>query len=284
MVTLASAYQEAKTKLKESSSESPALDARLLVLAAANVTDVELIADSGRELNSSEVDLLNDYIEQRLSGRPVSKILGFREFYGLEFSVSDDVLDPRPDTEVLVEAALDYVSSDTKMICELGVGSGCVLTTLLKNTAESVRGVGSDVSEKALKLTRKNLEDHDVTSRADVFASDWLQSHTEQYDIIVSNPPYIVKSEIESLNESVRLYDPILALDGGADGLDAYKIIFSQVKKVIHPQSVILFEIGQGQEQDIERIATNNGFALIRFFEDLSGRIRVLAFQAKKDD
>lgn len=224
---------------------------------------------------------ISDFIQRRKSGEPVSKIIGLRGFWKRDFYVSRDVLDPRPDSETLIEAVLSTFKEQNQCLSflDIGTGSGCLLLTLLDEYPCAI-GTGIDKSELALTIAQKN----DANNRAkwiqkDFYALDFCAG-MEQYDVIISNPPYIPHNDIALLDKEVRLYDPLLALDGGLDGLDAYRQLSDVLPFLLKESGVVFFEIGIGQENDVIQIMANQ-FRCIKMYKDLGGIVRILMFQKK---
>lgn len=222
---------------------------------------------------------IDDFIRRRKQGEPVSKILNQKGFWKRDFYVNTDVLDPRPDSETLIEAVLKTFP-DTTVDChilDVGTGSGCLLLTLL-DEYPNAKGTGIDISEKALAVAQKN----NTTNRADFLQKDMFSDDftdgLKQYDIIVSNPPYIPTKDIELLDNAVKLYDPITALDGGEDGLNPYRRLSECLHKILKPNGRVFFEIGQGQEKDVISIMESNNWILEKMCADLNSIIRVLSF------
>ena len=216
-------------------------------------------------------------IEKRKAGKPLSKILGYRCFWKGDFIVDENVLDPRPDSETLNQSVLERFPSKDKPLCilDLGTGSGCLLISLLMEYKNAV-GIGVDISEKAIEIARKNAIRNDVKSDFILADMKKLPKNLGSFDIVVSNPPYIPTREIKTLDENVRKYDPVLALDGGKDGLDFYRIIAKTA-----PASIVFLEIGMGQEEDVKKIFEQQRWQLSDVQKDFGGIIRVLIF--KKD-
>ena len=218
---------------------------------------------------------------RRLKHEPVSRILGQREFFGEIFEVSPDVLDPRPDTETLIEAALEVLAARREAplrILDLGVGSGAILATLLRLFPRAY-GIGVDLSLSACRMAQKNIYNLRLNKRGQVVCADWAQALGGQFDLIVSNPPYIVSAEIETLAPDVREHDPHLALDGGADGLAAYRLIASAAAARLAPDGWILFELGVGQFAAVDELLQAAGFAAGAARADLAGHARVVMAQ-----
>jgi release factor glutamine methyltransferase len=215
-------------------------------------------------------------VEKRLAGMPMSKIIGVQEFYGREFIVSKDVLDPRPDTEMIIDLALKRFGRHLPLrILDLGTGSGCIVLTLLCEFSNA-SALAADISGKALDIAYKNAEKLGLSERCTFVESNWFNSIVyEEFDLIVSNPPYIRSDVIPELPREVQNHDPILALDGGQDGLEAYKIIFSVIKNYLKPNGIGLFEIGFDQRESIMRLGRESRFMHCDVHPDLSGQPRV---------
>lgn len=214
-------------------------------------------------------------IERRATHEPLQYITGTAYFYGESFFVEPGILIPRYDTETLIEALLPYLAG-RRSVLDLCCGSGCILATLLMNGPETLRGTGADLSETAVKVTRKNLEKFNLNSRAEAVQSDLFSALTGPYDIIVSNPPYIPSEDISDLQSEVRDYEPESALDGGRDGLDFYKKIAERAADFLNPAGILAFEIGYDEGTAVQKIMRQNGFEDIRLYQDLSGRDRVV--------
>jgi release factor glutamine methyltransferase len=279
-VTLHEAFAAAAGRLREAGLETPELDARLLLCDAAGLTHEAYIARGGDMLRAESAARLDAAIARRIAHEPVSRITGAREFYGREFLVGPETLDPRPDSETLVEAALDIAaarggrSAPIKLL-DLGTGTGCILITLLAELSAS-RGVGTDISQGALAAGRRNAERLGVAGRASFVAADWLDGIEGQFDLIVSNPPYIPTEEIEGLAPDVAAYDPRLALDGGPDGLGAYRRIAAGAGSTLAAGGKLLVEIGATQGEEVVGIFRAAGLKLREIKEDLAGRPRAV--------
>ncbi len=214
-------------------------------------------------------------IAERARGRPVSKIIGAREFWKHRFRVTDDVLDPRPETETLIERALER---PFETLLDLGTGSGCILLSLLAERP-TVRGVGVDVSDAALAVAAENAKRLNVTNRARLIRSDWFSQVTGVFDLIVSNPPYIAESEMAALAPDVRLHDPQIALTPGGDGLNAYRVICAGVAPHLASNGRLIVEIGPTQAQAVSDLMRAAGLENITVHPDLDGRDRVVSGQ-----
>lgn len=282
--TIEDAYKYGRQTLKEHKDESAALHARLLLMHVLGISHEDFICAQKKGISAPQFAQYEEFVREAAKGKPASKITGSREFYGLEFIVSEDVLDPRPETEIIVDKLLAIIQEDAveaPHILDMGTGSGCIPISLLKNHA-GMKATALDISSKALDIARENAQKHGVSDRIDFLESDWGENCEGVFDYIVSNPPYIETKTIESLDENVRNYDPILALDGGQDGFDAYKKIFNDVKRLIRPQGKALLEIGYNQGAEIQRIAKLYGFAVDALIQDFSGHNRIIVISTGK--
>lgn len=258
--------------------DTPDLDARILARHFLGLTDADLITGQANA-TLEQMEALDAAIERRLQGEPVSRILGFREFWGMSFKITPDTLDPRPDTERLVEMAVESLKDNPpRHILDLGTGSGCILLALLKEFPEA-HGIGIDINQGAVDVSRENTEVNGLSMRSRFRQGNWTDSLTELdglFDLIVSNPPYIPESDIKSLSPEVRNHDPILALAGGKDGLDPYRILITEIKKFLAPGGLCLFEIGQNQDADLVRLVEESGLVVRRLGADYAGILRVV--------
>jgi release factor glutamine methyltransferase len=283
-VTLNQAFVGAAAALRQAGIDTPELDARLLLCHATGLSHEAYIANARVELAPATLTRLDQAVTRRLKREPVSRISGSREFYGRCFTVGPQALDPRPDTETLIEAALALVERNgwreqPLKLLDLGTGTGCILITLLAELPQA-RGIGTDLSPAALGLAGANAMRLGVGARAAFVAADWLEGIAGQFDLILSNPPYLASGEIAGLAEDVAGYDPILALDGGPDGLDAYARIAAGAPAVLAEGGRLLVEIGAGQAAQVSAMFRGAGLKLdeagsVTF--DLAGRPRVVA-------
>ncbi len=270
--TAAQAMVAATARLRAAGVEDPARDARLLLAHAARIEASRVTLIAPEELSPDIAERYDQLISLRAIRIPVSHLLGEREFYGRRFRVSRDVLDPRPETEVLIEAAL---SEPFDRVLDLGVGSGCILITLLAER-RSATGVGVDLSEAACLQASANAVQHQVQARINVWHSDWFGAVDGMFDLIVSNPPYISLSEMEELSPEVREHEPRLALTDEGDGLDAYRRIASSASDFLSRGGRLLVEIGPTQANYVSALFDAAGLAEIRVISDLDGRDRVI--------
>lgn len=234
------------------------------------------------EVKNPSEDEIKDFIMRRKAGEPTSKIIGEKGFWKGIFNTNIDVLDPRSDSETLIETVLNYIPD--KMIplrmLDVGTGSGCLLISLLEEYPNAI-GIGLDKSNKALAVAQSNKKNKTATfTQRDFMQPNWTED-LGQFDVIVSNPPYIKSAEIETLDVTVKKYDPILALDGGSDGLTAYRALALTLPALCHKGTHIFFEIGQGQETDVKELMEKSGFQFLSQHADLGGIIRILVFRGK---
>lgn len=274
---LGEAYKYLTTHLKQVS-DVPDLEARRILGHHCHVDWSDITAFPEKILNHDVFDDIEADLRQRLSGKPLSKIFGVQQFWGLDFIVSEDVLDPRPDTETIVDIAVRKLKSyPPKTILDLGTGTGCLAISLLCEF-ENAHAVAVDKSPQALGIARKNAAKHGVLDRLELFQSDWW-SHipdSQTFDLVVSNPPYIRESVIPCLMPEVKNHDPILSLDGGKDGLQAYKKIFSRLFLHLNDGGKVLLEIGFDQAGELTRLSEESGFTVNQVHADLSGQPRVV--------
>lgn len=258
--------------------DNPDLDARLLVCAACGIDHAGLIRDPDVPLGAAAADTLASHEGRRLAGEPVSRILGRREFWGLPFAVTPAVLDPRPETEGLVAAVLDAIGGRRPApleILDIGVGSGAILAALL-HELPGARGVGVDRSQAACRVAHRNLQALGLADRALIVCGHWTEAVAARFDIVVSNPPYITAADLDGLAPEVRDHDPQAALDGGGDGLDAYRAIVPCLPALLRPAATAAFECGAGQGDAVSGLMRAANFADVAVYRDLAGLDRVV--------
>ncbi|WP_171234420.1 peptide chain release factor N(5)-glutamine methyltransferase [Ruegeria sp. HKCCA6837] len=270
--TAAQAMVAATARLRAAGVDDPARDARLLLAHAARIEASRVTLIAPEELQPEIAERYDQLISLRAIRVPVSHLLGEREFYGRKFRVSRDVLDPRPETETLIEAAL---SAPFDHVLDLGVGSGCILITLLAERT-SASGVGVDLSEAACLQASANAVEHHVEGRVDVVRSNWLENIDGQFDLIVSNPPYVSVEEMADLSPEVKEHEPRMALTDEGDGLGAYRRIAASAPDFLLPGGRILVEIGPTQAKKVGALFDAAGLVDVRVIPDLDGRDRVV--------
>ena len=258
-------------QLQEAGIASFSLDARLL-LGLALGRGEGVLPHENISMTQTDEARLEAYLKRRLKGEPISRLRGFREFYGLDFAISKAVLDPRPDSEVLIEAASAWLNEcDIKnpILLDLGTGSGCLILTLLYHYPNAT-GIATDISEEALQIARQNANALGVSERVKFLHADWSIENAEPADLILSNPPYIMRSDIETLAPEVKFYDPMIALDGGGDGLKHYRKILPMIANALKSNGAAFIEVGKGQGEAIAILAKTHHLEIKQRFTDLA--------------
>ncbi len=280
---------DVRRRLEDAGVGHAALEARVLVGAALGMDAADLIARPEHRVPCDREARLEGMIERRLGHEPVSRILGRREFWSLDFEVGPATLDPRPDSETLIEAALEIAEHEDwgaasgnarrRIIADLGTGSGCLLIALSSELPQTL-GYGFDLSPEALRMAWRNARAHSVEGRISLVAADWLAATRASFDLIVSNPPYIRTGDLAELEPEVTEHDPTLALDGGEDGLDAYRRIIGEAPGRLAPGGWLVLEIGEGQAAAVRGLMRDAGLqlegGLTCEVRDLGGRVRCL--------
>jgi release factor glutamine methyltransferase len=280
--TVEAARRALATRLREAGIDSAELDARMLAGAALGLDLSALIAATMRIITQNEAECLENFMQRRLAGEPVARILGVKEFWGLALQLSPATLVPRPDTETVVELALEIGRDEHRphlppRIADIGTGSGAILLALLSEWREAT-GVGTDISSQALQTASRNAARLGLAPRAAFVACNYAAALSGTFDLIVSNPPYIRSVEIAGLDREVRQYDPPAALDGGADGLDAYRALIPQAAGLLAPGGTLIVEAGCGQSGPISELMTASGLTSERPLKaDLAGIPRAVA-------
>ena len=274
--TLAQHLAQAAARLAAAGIADGASDARRLMAFVLAIQPHQIVAQRDRALSGAEVAAFGAVLAERLARRPVSKITRRRAFWRHEFIVTEDTLDPRPDTELLVATALERGFGT---LLDLGTGTGCILLSCLAERPEA-RGTGTDVSSRALDVARQNAGEISVADRVEFLLSDWFGAVTGRFDLIVSNPPYIAADEMEGLAPEVRLWDPLVALTPGGDGRDAYRAIGAGALAHLTPGGRLLVEIGPTQAGAVGTIFRAAGLAVATVLPDIDGRDRVIVADA----
>ncbi|WP_087000311.1 peptide chain release factor N(5)-glutamine methyltransferase [Rhizobium sullae] len=280
--TVSKVLAEVRRRFTEAGIADAATDARLLVAGLLKLSPTEMLSRSNEPLAAEKEALIQAAVERRLAHEPVHRILGEREFYGLPLSLSAETLEPRPDTEILVDAVLPYLRTLAKTeahlhILDLGTGTGAICLALLRECPEA-SGIGSDVSVDALRTAESNAARNGLKERFETVQSSWFQNIHGTFHAIVSNPPYIASNVIDDLAPEVTKFDPAAALDGGPDGLDAYKAIAKDAARFVQPNGVIGLEIGYDQRNDVTAVFEAAGFRCVESVKDYGQNDRVLVF------
>ncbi len=275
--TLVSLWTNVRRRLESAGVDTPVFEARLLLEAGAGVSRLDIVTDPRRPMSDAQVEAVDALVQRREAREPMSHIIGRRHFWTLDLAVSPDVLTPRPETELLVEFALKTLAPDQPArVLDLGVGSGAILLAVL-NERPKATGVGVDRSAAALAIAAANAEALKLSDRIELVEGDWANGVTETFDLVLSNPPYVASNDIPALAPEVARYEPKLALDGGADGLDAYRAITASLARLLKPGGVFAFEVGQGQADAVAALAAAQGLFTTPALRDLAGIPRVVS-------
>ncbi len=283
--TLGDLMTEAVAALRDAGIDNARMDARILLSDAAGVDSSRIAAWPEDIVADDKSTKFRDMIARRLKREPVSRILGQRDFWRHSFKLSPETLDPRPDSETIVELALDWLEDrDAPTVLDFGTGTGCLLLSIIGDL-QNARGLGVDISQGAVACARQNADQLGYGGQVEFRVSDWDQAvtddeRTEGFDLVVSNPPYITRDEMDDLSPEVSRFDPRLALTDEGDGLGAYRILSRVAFGLVKPAGFVIFEIGQGQENAVARLLVEAGFVGVEYREDLGGIVRCVA--AKK--
>jgi release factor glutamine methyltransferase len=274
--TLLSAWKSARERLAAAGVDSPALDARMLIEAATGATRLDILTDPYRALDDAAMARAEALLARREAREPVSQIVGYRDFRVHRFAVTKDVLTPRPETELLVDVALERTPLEiSQRVIDLGIGSGAILLSILSQRPLA-EGVGVDVSRAALAVAKQNAEALEI-ERVTFMHSDWDKEIDGAFDLVVSNPPYIRTGALALLDPEVGLYEPRLALDGGPDGLEGYRAVLSAAKRLLKPGGSFAVELGEGQAEAVWALADELRLTPEDVRDDLAGIARVLS-------
>ena len=282
-LTLAALSAEVRRRFAEAGIEDPATEARILLGGLTGLTAAGLLSHGGSAPSADTVEAVRAAVARRLAHEPVHRILGEREFYGLALKLSPATLEPRPDTEILVDAVLPHAKALAERhgpihILDLGTGTGAICLALLHECPGAI-GVGSDISAAALATAAENARNNGLAERFSTIEGRWFEAIHGEFHAIVSNPPYIASNLIATLAPEVKNFDPPAALDGGADGLDAYRAIAGDAAAFLHRDGIVGLEIGYDQRKAVTAIFEEAGFFLIRAVKDYGHNDRVLLFR-----
>lgn len=274
-ITIGELLAQSRRQLQEAGIDSAALDARLLLQHAAGLTPEALISAGNEPVSPDVVDALAALLERRVAREPVSRIIGRREFWSMEFMLSPGTLDPRPDSETVIEAVLEWVDEkglrDAPLrIADLGTGTGCLLLAVLSELPNAT-GMGVDISSDSIMTAEANAKVHGFSERSDFRNQSWDTLETQHFDVVISNPPYIPETDSESLEPEVARFDPKDALYGGIDGLENYRKIAGLLKNILSKNGAAFFEVGIGQFNDVQQIFEQEGFLPGAIKRDLAG-------------
>ena len=279
-LTIEAARRDLACRFREAGIDSPELDARLIVGAALGLDLTALVAQSQAKLPRDTATRIAALADRRLGGEPVARIFGEKEFWGLRFALSPETLVPRPDTETVVAAALEFARGLDPLkglrIVDIGTGSGAILLALLSELAHA-SGIGTDIAAGALMAAKQNADGFGLGNRAEFVLSDYFSAVSGTFDVIVSNPPYIRTADIESLSREVRGHEPYAALDGGVDGLAAYRTLCAQAPAHLKAGGALIVEVGHDQAEAVADLMETTGLDVVKpFWCDLAGIPRVV--------
>jgi len=275
--TLLTTWKDAQARLKAAGIDSPSIDARILLEAATGAGRVDILNDPYRAVTPEQSAQMESLLDRRLRREPVSKILGKKGFWKIMLNVTPDVLSPRPDTEVILDiVTLAFDANQSFEMADLGTGSGAILLATLAERA-GARGVGTDISSEAIAVARENAANLDLNNRCTFLRTEWATGFADNsFDLVVSNPPYIPTAHIATLDPEVRDHDPHIALDGGEDGLDPYRDLAPEIKRVLRPNGIFAVEIGWDQGEQVKTLFEAAGFSDVKVVKDLGDRDRVV--------
>lgn len=279
-ITREELLRDVRRRFADAGIATPDIDARVLVTAVIGVDATEMVLRGGAPMDEAECRRVEEAVGRRLAGEPVHRILGHRAFFDLDLELSPATLEPRPDTEILVEAVLPHVEriateTGSCRVLDMGTGTGAICLALLSACPQAC-GIGVDISLEALETATSNAKRNGLADRFETVRSDWFQTVAGIHDVIVSNPPYIKSREIPHLAPEVRRFDPLVALDGGEDGLEAYRILARDAKARLAPGGIVGVEFGADQREAAEEIFRRNGYGILSRHADLAGRDRAL--------
>lgn len=285
-MNLATLYRNARMRLTEAGIGGPALEARMIIEGITDTSPEDVVCRPMLEVDPDKAEAVDKAIARRIAGEPVHRILGQREFYGLKLKLSPNTLEPRPDTETLVDAVLPFVRQcvavqDNCHILDLGTGTGAIALALLSQVSEAT-AIGTDVEHGALEAARNNAIQLGLADRFEPIMANWFDPVVGRFDLIVSNPPYIRTDVISTLDREVREHDPILALDGGMDGLDAYRTIAAGAAEHLAEGGLVAVEIGFDQAESVASLFQDCGFEIGALQSDLGGNDRVLLMKMRQ--
>ncbi len=280
--TIQNLVNEAQKILSSSGVKNSRFESTLITQKTLNKSLLDLFKNPHQCISKIQKKNVLNFISERAKGKPISKIFGVKEFFSNEFIVNQDVLDPRPETELLVEISVKQcidLRKKSVSILDLGVGSGCLIISILKELSNiNFSATGVDFSDKAIMIAKQNVKKFKLEKTLKIKKSNWFSKIDKKFDIIVCNPPYIPTFEINALDKGVKIYDPFISLDGGDSGLKAYKEISKKAKLFLNDFGIILFEIGFGQLNLVKKIFKDEGFKTFLEEKDLQGINRVVGF------
>ena len=272
-------YKNSSKELEQNGILTSKLDVKILLSYLLNIDSKELIMYFNQHIEQKFINSFNQLLKRRLNREPIANIVNKKSFWSYDFFVNENVLTPRNDSEILIEAVLsNYDDMNEELnILDLGTGSGCLILSLLK-IYKNASGLAVDISDKALKVAKQNAKNLKVEN-IQFLKNNWNDNIEERFDIIISNPPYIPTKEIKELEPEVNKFNPLLALDGGEDGLNCYRYLANSLAKNLKENTKIFLEIGKNQEKDVEKIFDERSYKLLQMYKDLAEINRILCFK-----
>ncbi len=261
--------------LREKRISSSILDSEILLSKTLNKKREEILINLDQEVDKKNVSIFNGFLQRRLKNEPIAYIIGEKEFWSKKFIVNNNTLIPRPETELLVDKLIRIYKGKKINILDIGTGSGCIILSLLNNLKQSY-GTGIDISKKALLVAKKNAIKHRLLNNVKFFLKSPENIFSKKFDLIVSNPPYIERKAIKNLNEDIKRFEPIMALDGGNDGLDLIKKVIYKSKNILKINGTLALEIGNGQIKKVSKILFDNDFRIIHVIKDYKENVRCI--------
>ena len=261
--------------LKESKISSYMLDSELLLSKTLNKSREEILTSLDQIISEERISVFEKYLKRRKNKEPIAYIIEKKEFWSKSFKVSKDTLIPRPETELLVDELIKIFSGKQISILDIGTGSGCIIISLLSNLEKSF-GTGIDISKDAILIAKKNAKNHQLKNRVKFFKKSTDSLFGKKFDLIVSNPPYIEKKDIKNLSDDIKKYEPIMALDGGNDGLDLIKKFIYKSTQILKIKGTLALEIGKEQFKKVSKILIDNNFRIKHVIKDYKDNIRCI--------
>ena len=259
--------------LKKNQIQSHILDSEILLSKTLNKPREEILINLDQRINDEKILKFNEYLHRRLKNEPIAYILKEKEFWSKKFTINKHTLIPRPETELLVDECIKIYGNKETLILDIGTGSGCILISLLSSMKQS-RGVGIDISKKAILIAKKNAKKFELLDRVKFFIKSVDSVFHKKFDLVVSNPPYIETKNLKNLSEDIKRHEPIMALDGGNDGLDLIKKVIYKSRYILKKQGMLALEIGNEQFKKVSKILFDNNFRIKQEIKDYKNNIR----------
>ena len=261
--------------LKENKISSHRIDSEILLSSVLGKSREEILINLDKKINSRDIFSFKKLIERRSSKEPLAYILKEKEFWSKKFEVNESTLVPRPETELMLEKLIKIYKDKKINILDIGTGSGCILISLLSELKNSI-GVGIDISTEALKIAKKNAKKHKINNKIFFYNKSFTEIYDRKFDLIVSNPPYLLTKDIRNLQEDIKRFEPLIALDGGNDGLDVIKKVIYKAKNILKFDGMLALEIGNGQFRKVSNILFKNNFRIKYKLKDYKDNTRII--------